>query len=66
MIQRLGVQIPAEVGGFLIFKITRANCKLPISNKFQLGQNSNVPDDFIEQILEKVIPTPPGGIMRRL
>ena len=40
MIQRLGLQIPAEVGEFFNFK--NYLCKLPIGNEFQLGNNSNV------------------------
>ena len=36
--QRLGVQIPAQVVEFFIFK--KYLCKLPIGNKFQLGKNS--------------------------
>ena len=49
MIQRLGVQIPAEVGGFLIFKTYL--CKLPIGNKFQLGRNSN---DSVQDAQESI------------
>ena len=39
--QRLGVQIPAEVG-FFFFIFKNYLCKLPIGNKFQLGKLYNV------------------------